>query len=220
MIWLNEVKTLFAKDLALELRQRYALGGILLYTVSITFVVYMMLGEGVKGVVWAALFWIMMLFSSVNAVAKSFLQEGEGRQLYYYTLASPTAVVVAKMLYNIVLLTVVGSLLYGVMSLVLGNPIGMKGLFFGLMILSALSFSIAFTFISAIASKAQQSGTLMAILSFPVVVPILLLLMRLTKIALELMVDSNYWKDIVMLLSVDVILIGLVFILFPYLWRD
>lgn len=220
MIWLNEVKTLFAKDLALELRQRYALGGILLYAVSITFVVYMMLGEGVKGVVWAALFWIMMLFSSVNAVSKSFMQEGEGRQLYYYTLASPTAVVVAKMLYNIVLLVVVGSLLYGVMTLVLGNPIGMKGLFFGLVLLGAISFSIAFTFISAIASKAQQSGTLMAVLSFPVVVPILLLLMRLTKIALELMVDSSYWKDIVMLLSVDVLLVGLIFLLFPYLWRD
>ena len=45
-------------------------------------------------------------------------------------------------------------------------------------------------------------------------------LMRLTKISLHLMTDTAYYKDMLILLSIDVILGTLAFMLFPYLWRD
>ena len=86
--------------------------------------------------------------------------------------------------------------------------------------LGSLGFGITFTFISAISAKASQSATLMAILSFPIVLPILMLLLRLTKISIELMVDTAYHKDMLILLLIDVILGSLIIILFPYLWRD
>jgi heme exporter protein B len=60
----------------------------------------------------------------------------------------------------------------------------------------------------------------MAILSFPILIPIIMTLLRLTKIALGLMVDTEYYKDIFILLSLDLILISLVMILFPFLWKD
>lgn len=220
MSFISETYHLFKKEIALELRQMYALGGVLLYVVSTAFVVYTAVGQEVPGVVWAALFWVIILFASVNAVAKSFVQENSNRQLYYYTLASPSAVILSKILYNTLLLCGIEVLCYGVFSVVMGNPIKMQGLFWGLMGLAGLGFSIAFTFLSAIAAKARQSATLMAILSFPVIIPILMTLLRLSKIALELMHDSAYYQDIVILVSIDVLLIGLVFLLFPYLWRD
>lgn len=220
MHFFQQTYSLFRKEIALEFRQLYALGGVLLYVVSTAFVVYSAVGQEVPKAVWAALYWIIVLFASVNAVAKSFMQENSNRQLYYYTLASPTAVIVAKIAYNTLLLCTIEVLSYGVLSLVMGNPIEMQGLFFGLMALAGLGFSIAFTFLSAIAAKARQSATMMAILSFPVVIPMLLTLLRLSKIALQLMHDSAYYQDIIILISIDVILLGLVFILFPFLWRD
>jgi heme exporter protein B len=60
----------------------------------------------------------------------------------------------------------------------------------------------------------------MAILSFPVILPILLTLLRLSAIALRLMQDTSYYKDIINLLSIDAILLTLTFVLFPYVWRD
>jgi heme exporter protein B len=220
MSLLSETKDLFLKEFRLELRQKYAISGILLYVVSTVFVVYLTLGQQVGGAVWSALFWIIVLFASVNAVAKSFVQESERRQLYYYSLANPSSVILSKMLYNSFLLLVISFLALAVFSLVLGNPIQDMVLFCQTLFLGSVGFSITLTFISAISAKANQSATLMAILSFPVIIPMLITLLRLTKIALNLMTDSAYYKDMLILVCIDIILISLAFILFPFLWRD
>jgi len=89
-----------------------------------------------------------------------------------------------------------------------------------ILLLGSIGFAITFTFVAAISAKAQQSATLMAILSFPIVIPMLMLLLSLTKISLGLMTDTTYYRDILGLLSIDVILGALVMVLFPYLWRD
>ena len=85
---MSQFFTLLRKEILLEFRQRYAIGGILLYVVSTVFVVYLSFQQ-VKPPVWNALFWIISLFAAVNAVVKSFVQESGKRQLYYYSLASP-----------------------------------------------------------------------------------------------------------------------------------
>jgi len=217
---LTETKHLLLKEIRLEFRQKYAISGILLYVISTVFVVYITLGQEVGGAVWAALFWIIVLFASVNAIAKSFVQESPRRQLYYYSLSNPASVILAKMIYNALLLLAISFLAFFVFSIVVGNPIKYPWLFYQTLALGALGFSITFTFISAISAKANQSATLMAVLSFPVIIPMLMTLMRLTKIAVGLMTDSAYYKDMLILLCIDVILGALAFILFPYLWRD
>lgn len=219
MNWRN-LLPLLHKEMVLELRQRYALSGIVLYVVSMVFVVYV---ASVKPTppVWNTLFWLIILFASINAVVKSFVRESGARQLYYYQLADPAALVLAKVLYNALLLLVLGGLATVAFTLVADSPVQRWPLFAGTLALGSVSFSIAFTFISAIASKADQSATLVAILSFPVVLPVLLTLMRLSAACFTpagMPVDA--WPDVRNLLAVDAILIALVFVLFPYIWRD
>jgi heme exporter protein B len=217
---LTETLELFGKELRLEWRRRYALSGVLLYVVSTVFVIYIIVGEKIGPAIWAALFWIIVLFASVNAVAKSFVQENVQRQLYYYTLASPSSVILSKMLYNSLLLTFISILSFFAFSFIMDSPVKNYGLFCFVLVMGSIAFAITFTFIAAISSKAAQSATLMAILSFPLVIPILMTLTRLTKISLRLMTDTEYYKDILILASIDMILGALVFVLFPYLWRD
>jgi len=215
-----QIWSLFSKEIRMEWRRRYALGGVLLYVFSTVFVIYIIIGEKTGPVVWASLFWIIVLFASVNAIAKSFVQESQQRQLYYYTLASPSAVILSKMIYNSLLLLLISGLSYAAFSLIMSSPIKNTGLFLLILIMGSIAFAITFTFIAAISSKARQSATLMAILSFPIIIPILMTLMRLTKIALQLMHDTEYYRDIFILVGIDMILLSLVFVLFPYLWRD
>jgi heme exporter protein B len=215
-----QIWSLFSKEIRMEWRRRYALGGVLLYVFSTVFVIYIIIGEKTGPVVWASLFWIIVLFASVNAIAKSFVQESQQRQLYYYTIASPSAVILSKMIYNSLLLLLISGLSYAAFSLIMSSPIKNTGLFLLILIMGSIAFAITFTFIAAISSKARQSATLMAILSFPIIIPILMTLMRLTKIALQLMHDTEYFRDIFILLGIDMILLSLVFVLFPYLWRD
>jgi len=216
---LRDIFVLLKKEAILEWRQKYAIGGILLYVISTVFVVYIAFVQ-VDARSWNVLFWIIILFASVNAVVKSFVQENSRRQLYFYTLSHPTTIILSKILYNTLLLGLISVLTFACMSFFTGNLVKETGLFALILFLGSVGFSIAFTFISAIAAKANNSATLMAIMGFPVVIPILLTLVKLSANALRLIQDTGYWRDISILLAIDVILLTLVIILFPYLWRD
>ncbi len=210
---------LLHKEFLLEFRQRYAISGIVLYVFSMVFVVYIS-SIKVQPQVWNVLFWLIVLFASINAVMKSFVQESGSRQLYYYQLVDPATLLFSKIIYNTFLLWVLSTLSFILYATVAGNPVKDPGLFALILLLGSIGFSIAFTFIASIAAKANNSATLMAILSFPVVLPILLTLVRLSAIALRLIQDTSYKRDIVNLLAIDVILVTLTFVLFPFIWRD
>ena len=219
MTLLKEIAFLLRKEFIIELRQKYAIGGILLYVISTVFIVYMAF-MNVNAMAWNTLYWIVILFASVNAVAKSFVQESGNRQLYYYILTNPTAIILSKIIYNVILLLLISLLAYAAFSLVAGNPVRNTGQFLTALFLGSLGLSIAITFVSAIAAKANNSGTLMAILSFPIVIPILMTLIKISANALGLLTDTSIQKDMFILLAIDGILIAMAFVLFPFLWRD
>lgn len=237
--FIQETISLAKKDLLTEWRQRYALGGILLYVFSTIFISYYAIGrrlgdtemiangpmirmqkaaDDLSG--WSALFWIVILFASVNAIAKSFVQENSNRRLYYYQICSAESVLISKFIYNSILLAFLSLLSYAGFTFVLGNSIRHQGLFFLILLLSSIGLAITFTFISAIAVKAKNSSTMMAILSFPVVLPVLLTLLRLTKYAQGILQDNAYLNDILILCALDVILGAVAVLLFPFLWRE
>ena len=153
---------LLRKEFLLEFRQRYAISGILLYVCSMVFVVYVA-SVKVAPPVWNVLFWLIVLFASINGVVKSFVQESGNRQLYYYQLADPVDLLLAKIIYNTLLLLVLSALAYVIYGLIAGNPVKDLSLFILVLILGSSGFSIAFTFIASIAAKANNSATLMAI---------------------------------------------------------
>jgi len=214
---LSEIGYLVVKEIKLEWRQKYAFNGVLLYLFSTVFIIYISLFE-MKPEVWNALFWIILLFTSVNAIAKSFLQESSGRLLYYYFIVSPQAVLLSKMIYNTALMLVLSILGLIVYSILVGNPVILPAYFLLTIVAGGISFSLIFTMISAIASKAGNNFTLMAILSFPVIIPVLLLLM---KLSLSSITGIPFpLKDFFLLALMDVIVVMTAYILFPYLWRD
>ena len=219
----NQVFVLISKEVTLEWRQKYALNGILLYVVSAVFITYLSVGAqaGNLGVpTWNALYWIIILFSSVNAVAKSFVQEHQGRQLYYYMIASPEAIILSKIIYNILLTLLLALLGYAVFSLILGNPVQDQGLFMLNLLLGAIGFSACLTMVSGIASKAGNNATLMAILSFPVIIPILLMAISISKNAIDGLDRDVSVEKLITLLAINAIVGAVSYILFPYLWRS
>ncbi len=218
MTLLAEIGILLKKELTLELRQKYALGGILLYVSSMIFVVFLSFTK-VDPLLWNTLFWIISLFASLNAVVKSFIQENSARQLFYYQLSNPTAIIISKIIYNTALLLIINVLSFVILALMFGNPVTDTPQYFLAILLGSVGFSITFTFISAIAAKANNSATMMAILSFPVILPILISLIKLSKSAIRLM-DTSWQSDVLNLAAIDVILLALCFLLFPFLWKD
>jgi heme exporter protein B len=169
---------------------------------------------------WNALFWIILLFASVIAVARSFAQESNGRLLYLYTLADPRAVLYSKLIYNTLLMILLGLTGLVVFAVVVNYPVADTPLFLLTLVLGCAGLAGTFTLISAIASKAGNNFALMSVLGFPVVLPMLLAIIRASKMA----ADGTGWDGasvyIGIIIALNVIVITLSGLLFPYLWRD
>ncbi|HTN36627.1 MAG TPA: heme exporter protein CcmB [Arachidicoccus sp.] len=213
------VLALVKKDLLLEMRQQYTLYGILLYVASTIFVIYITMGQPEEAV-WNAMFWVVQLFVCVNAVAKSFLQENKGRMLYFYSIAGARDFVLSKIIFNGLLMMVMTLLSLGLFALMLGNPIYNMWQFTGIALLGGLGLSFIFTFLAAIAAKAQQQAALMAVMGFPIIVPQLLLLGKVASIAFSPALFQGLAKMIGLLIGFDALVIVLALILFPFLWKD
>lgn len=214
----SNIITLFKKDLLLEVRQQYSFYGILLYVGATIYILFLAIEEP-EATVWTGLFWVIQLFVCVNAVAKSFLQESRGRMLYFYSITSPVDFVISKLLFNSLLMlvmTLIALLLY---TAFMGNPLYRFLPFAGLTFLGGWSLSMVFTFLAAIAAKAQQNAAIMAILGFPIIVPQLMLLMKLSRAAFTpgIAVAST---DVLLLAALDILVGLLAVILFPFLWKD
>jgi heme exporter protein B len=214
------IYTLLKKDILLELRQQHTFYGILLYVASTIFVLYLSINKP-EADVWNGLFWIIQLFVCVNAVAKSFLQESRGRMLYFYSIAGAKEFIIAKLIYNILLMLLMSLLSLFLFFILMKNPLQDAARFVAIVCLGGISLSLVFTLLAAIAAKAQQSAALMAILGFPLIVPQLLLLIRLSKSAFgEVFRDGAILQITALLVGLDIMVIALSLILFPFLWKD
>ncbi len=215
----KQVKALVRKDIVLEWRSKYAINGILLYVVSTVFVCYQAF-KSVDTLVWNALFWIILLFASINAISRSFVQESPYRQLYYYTIVSPKAIIIAKIIYNIFVMGLLSAIAFTIYSLIFPTPIGDPLLYLLAVLLGSISFASVFTMVSGISSKTGNNSTIMAILSFPVIIPLLIVLIKLSQNALHGLDRAISAGEIFVLLAINVITITISLLLFPYLWKD
>jgi heme exporter protein B len=139
--------------------------------------------------------------------------------LYYYSLVSPGNFVLAKLLFNSLLMLVMSLLSLLLFSLFLGNPLQKAGSFTGLVLLGGWSLSLIFTFLAAIAARAQQNAAIMAVLGFPLIIPQLILLTKIANAAFNPL-QSIESGVILLLVALDCLVILLAVILFPFLWKE
>ena len=179
---------LIKKEFTLELRRKSVISGIGLYLFSLIFICYITFSlrqNSINAATWSALFWLTILFSVVNTVAKSFIGERKGLFIYMYSVASPKVIILSKIIYNSLLCTILSLLGYLLFTIFIFNPVQDTLLFVSALALTAVGFSASLSLISGIASKANNSNILMAVLSFPVLISILLMAIKITKNAID-----------------------------------
>jgi len=217
------IKILLQKELKLELRRKSVISGIALYLLSLIFICYLtfsLRNNAINEATWSALFWLTILFSVVNTVAKSFIGEKRGIAIYYYSLSSPQLIIISKILYNTILCFVLSIAGYLLFQIFIDNPVEDHAFFLLTLVLTSIGFSGALTLISGIASRANNSNILMAVLSFPIVISILLMAVRITKNVLDGIDRSASYDELLNLLAINGILTTLAYLLFPYVWRS
>jgi len=216
-IQLREIRYLLAKDVRLELRQQFALYASGLYVGLAVFIVGLVFGGSASPKVWIVVFWLLVLFSSLQSALKSFAGESEEQQRYLYQLVSPESVVISKLIFNVLLQSVLSVVAWAAYTLFLGNPyprpeIMAVGAFVGGGALGGV-----LTMISALVAKAGNKTSLMAVLGLPVLLPLMLILLRYSLAA-----SNGTWpvREMAIVLGLSAGYGVLALVLFPYLWRE
>lgn len=220
---MKQALILARKEMLLEFRERHTFGGIVLFAVAAVFICYLGFHAIPNPNTWNALFWIMVLFSSFNSMSRSFQKEERGVLLYLYSLADPRSVILGKLIYNSLLTLVLTAITLIVYVTFMGDQALVEAdlmQFISAALLGAIGLAGALTLISGIAAKTGNVFGMMAVLGFPVIIPLLVTVMKVSKNALDGLSMEVNQKYFMVLLGLNLLVWALSYLLFPYLWRD
>ena len=219
---INKIFSILYKDFKIEINQSHLFFSVGLYVISSIYIIYISYQPtGILGLEnWVSIFWVIILFSSISAVSKSFFQESGSRNYYYYFVLSPDELILSKLIYNFLFIVFVTFLTFLVFSSLLGNFIYSYSFFITLLFVGSLSISNCLTLISAIGHQVKNNSILTSVLSFPVIIPILLILIKLSKMSSSEFSWNIIQDDFYLLILLNIILISMTKILFKFLWRN
>lgn len=220
---MKTVLHLLSHEFKLELRNKTVLGSILLYVVSTIFLCFIALKKFNDIHLFNTLFWIITVFTSLNASIKSFANESSSKQLYIYTLVPPQALIFSKIIYNAVLITGITALnllLFGFLFDFKFYEAMNLNMYATSAFLGCIGLSTILTLVSAIASKTNNNVGLIAVLAFPLILPLLLTTIEFSLLAIKGFDWSFANKYLMLLGGINVLIIALSYLLFPYLWRE
>lgn len=220
---MNKLWFLLRHELRMEFRQKHALASILLFTLSTIFVVYQAAQRIESGSTWNALLWIILLFASFQAIGKSFQSETSGVRLYIYQLVSPKQFILSKLLYNVLLMLVLGLFSLIMFMLFMGTdplPEGQLLNYFIGVLLGSMGFGALLTLISGIAAQASSGMGLTSILGLPLTIPLILIIMKFSTNVMRSIPFEENVENLLFLGVLNLGMMALTYVLFPYLWRE
>lgn len=223
VVGMKNLLFLLRHELRMEFRQKHALAAILLFTLSTIYVVYQAAQRIDSGSTWNALLWIILLFASFQAIGKSFQSENSGVRLYIYQLVSPRLFILSKLLYNVIVMIVLGFFSLITFMLFMGAdplPDGAFLNYFLGVILGSMGFGALLTLISGIAAQANSGMGLTSILGLPLTIPLILIIMKFSSNVMQSIPFAENVENLIFLGVLNLGMMALTYVLFPYLWRE
>jgi len=215
--------SLFRKDWQSELRTRYAVNALAMFIlVTISVIMFSIGTEKITEYLTGGLLWVVIFFSAMSGLSRAFVSEEErGTTMTLQLIASPSTVFSGKLIFNLILVFLMNfviTILFGILfsSFVIRNiPLFAITFLFG-----NVGIAVSSTIIAAIISKASSKGTLYPVLSFPILLPLILTLLELTKFAIDGNSIYSSMTEILVLVCYDVIMATASYLLFDFIWKD
>jgi heme exporter protein B len=172
--------------------------------------------------VYAGMFWVVVFFSAMSGLSRAFvLEEERGTNLILSLIANPISIFLGKFFFNLILIFFINSII-AILYLTLFQDFIIQNWnsFLLAFVLGNIGIAGSSTIIAAIISKANVIGTLYPVLAFPVLLPLILMLIEITKSAMEGNPISDVNAEFMVLLSYNVVMITASILVFDIIWRD
>lgn len=174
--WLRPALAVLGKDMRAEFRSRYAYSALLMFAVTTLLTVgFAVGGVGLEVDLAAALLWVIIFFSAMAGLSRTFVQEEEsGTALALRVAADPVPVFLGKYLFNLVLLVSMAVVLVPLYLVLLNVVVARVDALLAVLLVGLPGLAGTSTLLAALVAKASAKGTLMTVLAFPVLLPLLL----------------------------------------------
>ena len=214
---------LFKKDWLSELRTRYAINALAMFIlVTISVILFSIGQEKISQYLTGGLLWVVIFFSAMSGLSRAFVSEEErGTTLTLQLIAAPATIFNGKLIFNIILVFLM-NIAITFLFFILFESFAIQNflLFAFAFILGNFGIAISSTIIAAIISKAGSKGTLYPVLSFPILLPLILTLLELTKFAMDGNPVGDSLVEIFVLICYDVIMLTASYLLFDFIWKE
>jgi len=219
--WVNKTLAVTRKDIVAEFRTRYAINAIVMFALVTLTVISFAIGLlAPSKEILSALFWVILFFAAMSGLAQAFIKEEEtGTAMILRLSCAGSIVFFGKMLFNFLLLLTLSILIVPLFIVFLKVIPADWFIFVGGILLGLVGLSGATTIIAAIVSKASVKGALFTVLSFPVLLPLLVAAIEITKVSFAGGTFADASASYQLLVAYDVIMITLSSMLFDFVWR-
>ena len=221
-LWQSSL-AIFRKDWKSELRTRYAISALVMFVITTISIILFSLGsEGASLSALSGMLWVAVFFAAMSGLSRTFVAEEErGTSMTLQLIASPTAVYLGKLLFNLVLVVCLNVFVVVLYSVFISEfVIKTYSIFVTTVALGSLGFAAAATIIAAIIARANTKGTLYPVLAFPILLPLLLTVINGTRLAVEGAFFDEAIGEFNILISYIVAVVAVSYILFDYIWED
>ncbi len=214
--------TILRKEITQELRTKYAINTLLAFTGSaLLLVLFTLRAQQLDPTPKSGLVWIIVLFAAMTGMMRSFVQETEKKTWDLLQLnAAPTDVYVGKLLYNFMFLLILHLFTFFFYMVMMDLPIINAAYLVSSILFGAAGIASVTTLTSAMIEKADRKGAVFSVLCIPLLVPLLLILTRTTRIALVDGPDGSELNDLFALIGYCGVTITAGIMLFDYVWED
>jgi heme exporter protein B len=213
------VWAILRKECRSEWRTRYGLNAALLFSVTTLTAVSFAVGRlGDRSDVLSALLWIVILFAALASLSHAFVREVEGHTMLLLRLvASPSAIAVGKLLFNLLFLVVLEAVTVPLFLVLMGAPPVRWGAFLGILALGNVALAAAATLVGAVIAQTRGRGALFSGVSFPILLPLLAAAVSATRAQWS---GGSIAGEARLLAAYAIALLAASLLLYDHLWED
>lgn len=222
MNFMRGITAILLKDLQTELRSRYAFNTVLAFVgAALLLILFALKAEQLPPEPQSALVWIVILFAGLSSLSRSFVMETDKQTFNLLRLhGKASEVYLGKLCFNYLFTFTVNLVTFVTYIFILGIAVVDYWALLSVLVIGTAGLSSVATMLAAIVSQADRKGTIFSVLSLPLLFPLILILVQLTKTALIEDINQNFLNDFWALIGYVGSTITAGILLFDYIWDD
>lgn len=218
----RKVIAVLHKDLSIELRSRYAVNTVFAFVAaSLLLLLFTLRAQELAPTPKSGLVWIIILFAALAVLSRSFVAETENKTYDLLRVyGNGNSVFLGKLIFNFSFTTLINLVTFTLYIFLVGLNIVHTGAFLIVLLFGSAGIASVSTLIAAVVAQADRKGVIFSVLSIPLLVPLLLIVTRVTKGAFIDGTLINLWSDVAALVGFTGVTVTAGLLLFEYIWEE